>query len=223
MAEEYWYQFEDMLVDWFRARYPDPETRATAITDEIIATAGQTEFETSVGDVQFIKAVRWENATLRRGYDYTVEYPDDLTEPAKVIFNTPVSLNDEIEIDFEIGHSWIDTEYSRRDNEMPRAILTHLTSAEVIAGLGELMEDGLGTYVMSSWVVEVRSTHLRQAKRLASQMFNSGKHLRRELPFRFITAETSDLQEIGFEEEKNAYTWTFQLDVQWELKFADNI
>lgn len=220
MTEEYIYERERGLLDYFRNNLADPETRGTDVTDEShIATAGQTVFtldNTLVKNVA--EEITLDGVTLRKGYDFYVTYGEG-SNATTITLIVAASLSDELLVTYHYGPSMIEREFSRTDVQLPRIVMMFLTGSEEFAGLGDAMEGTKGSYFNASYRFEVRSRYATQARQLASQAFNLGRKLRQESLFRTNITRSYDLQNFDYDRDKEAYVWQFSVDVQWEIMY----
>lgn len=221
MAEEYIYERERDLLDYFRNNLEDPDTpkRGTTFTDIFTATDLQTEFVLTnlfvknVGDTILVGTT-----PKRKGYDYYVEYGEG-KKATKVILFTGVEEDEIVTIEYHHGTSMVEREYSRSDAQLPRVVMMFLNGSEQYAALGDYTEEGLGSYFDGQYVFEIRSKYASQARTLASHAFNLARKLRHANLYRVIIARVSDLQNFDYDREKDAYVWQFTLDIEWDLMF----
>jgi len=220
MTEEYLYQREQDLLDYFRNNITDPDTtRSTEVTETFTATASQTEFTLHNPKVRNVAdTIVAEGTTYRKGYDYTVSYGEG-NQLTTVTFDTGFTLADSVPIVYTYGSSLIEREFSRSDTKLPRIIMITLSGAEDFAGLGDTIEDGTGSYMNMSYRFEVRDKYASRVRILASQAMNLGKKLRHGVLFRTNISRISDYQNLDFDPDKEAYIIQFTLDVQWEVIF----
>lgn len=218
MAEEFVYERERDLLDYFRNNIEDPINRSKTVTKVFTASASQTEFILPDPLVKNVAdTIDKDGSTLRKGTHYTVEYGEGKFNKTKVILNTAAEINDEITIDYTFGSSMLEREFSRTDTTLPRSIMMFLTGSEEFSGLGDEMENSTGSYFNVSFRFEVRDKYASRARRLTSQLFNLARKLRRQNLFRMNIARAYDMENFDYDPEKEAYIWQFSLDVQWDL------
>lgn len=227
MTEEYLYERERDLLDYFRNNQVDPESRGVNTSEDFTATALQTDFyltQTLVKNVaDTINRLRGATTTvLRKGYDYTVSYGEG-KESTKVILKTGATVGDVLTIPYHYGESIIEREYSRTDVQLPRVIMMFLTGSENFAALGDYMDvEGVGTqgsYFNASYRFEIRDKYATRARKVMSQMMNHCKKLRHDNIFRINITRATDVQNFDYDMEKNAYIWQFTLEIEWEIMF----
>jgi len=217
MTEEYIYEREQELLDYFRNNQVDPEDRSKTSTETFTASESQTTFWlTNV----FVKNVRDTitvgGVTKYKGSDYTVTYGEGKNK-TKVVLSTGASLGDAVVIIYDFGKSMIEREFSRTDVLLPRIVMMFLTGSEEFVGLGDAMEDATGSYFNASYRFEIRDKYANRARVIASQLFNWARKLRRQNLFRVNIARAYDLENFDYDREKEAYVWQFSLDIQWDL------
>ena len=156
--------------------------------------------------------------TKRKGYDFSVQYGEG-NNSTTVTLNTGANLNDEVIIDYHYGSSVFEREFSRTDVQLPRVVMMFITGTEVFAGLGDVMEGSKGSYFVASYRFEIRDRYASRARRTMSILFNLARKLRHQNLFRMIVAKPSNVQNFDYDRDKEAYVWTFNLDVQWDLLF----
>lgn len=219
MAEEFFDQREQELLDYFRNNFTDPSARGTDTSDSFTATAGQTIFElTNVLVKNVAETITVEGVTKRKGYDFTVEYGEG-NHVTNVVLNTGAILNDTVIIEYHYGSSAIEREYSRTDVILPRIVMMFMTGGEIYAGLGDAMESSKGSYFVASYRIEIRDRYASRARRSLSTMFNLVRKLRHQNLFRMIISKASNVQNFDYDREKEAYIWQFTLNIQWDLLF----
>jgi len=217
MAEEFIYQRENELLDYFRNNQVDPEARGKDTTETHTATDGQTVFWLNNVFVKNVAdTITVEGVTKRKGTDYLVTYGEGKGK-TKVTLNTGASTGDSVIIGYHYGKSLIEREFSRTDILLPRIVMMFITGSEEFAGLGDAMEDSTGSYFNAVYKYEVRDKYASRARRLASEMFNLARKLRRQNLFRQNIARAYDLENFDYDIEKEAYIWQFKLDIQWDL------
>lgn len=217
MAEEYIYEREQDLLDYFRNNQTDPESRAIVFTDNFVATASQTVFWLSNTFVKNVDdTITVAGVIIRKGYDYSVTYGEG-KKKTKVTLKVGASLSDAIIINYRFGKSLIEREFSRTDVLLPRIVMMFLTGSEEFAGLGDAMENATGSYFNASYRFEIRDKYASRNRIISSQMFNWARKLRRQNLFRMNIARAYDLENFDYDREKEAYIWMFSLDVQWDL------
>ena len=227
MTEEYLYERERDLLDYFRNNLTDPETRGKDTTEVFTATASQTDFyltQTLVKNVaDTITRLRGATTTtLRKGYDYTVTYGEG-KESTKVVLTSASTVGDTITIIYHYGESIMEREYSRTDVMLPRVIMMFLTGSENFASLGDYMDvESVGTqgsYFNASYRFEIRDKYATRARRVVSQLMNLCKKLRHDNIFRINITRAVDAQNFDYDLEKNCYVWQFTLEIEWEIMF----
>jgi len=218
MAEEYIYERERELLDYFRNNLIDPNTdRAVTRTETLTATAGQTVFWlNSVGVKNVADTITVDAVTKRKGYDYSVTYGEGKSK-TKVTLAAGASVGDAVVIEYAFGSSLIEREYSRTDVQLPRVVIMFLTGSEELAGLGDAMEGSTGSYFNAAYRFEVRSRYATQARILMSQAFNLARNLRQQNLFRVNISSAYDVTNFDYDREKEAYIWQFSLDIQWDM------
>jgi len=219
MTEEYIYEREQDVLDYFRNNLEDPSSRSTTVTNEShTGSGGQKIFtldNTSVRNVRDTITVG--GFTKRKGYDYTVQYGEGSNL-------TTITLESgtgaELLITYDYGPSMIEKEFSRSDVKLPRMVFMFLTGSEDPAGLGDELEEGSkGSYFNVSYRVEIRDRYATRARQLASKAFNLGQKMRHANIFRTNGTNSTDLQNFDFDPDKNAYVWQFTFNAQWEIMF----
>ena len=223
MTEEYVYERERDLLDYFRNNLTDPLTginaRGTDITETHTATAGQTVFwlnhtlVKNVADTITVNAV-----TKKKGSGYTVVYGEG-KEPTKVTLTAAANVSELVVIVYHFGSSFVEREYSRSDAKLPRVIMMFLTGSEEHAALGDYVESTKGSYHNASYRFEIRSKYATQARVLTSQAFNLGKKIRHANLFRTNITRVAEMENFDFDQDKDCYIWQFSLDIQWEIMF----
>ena len=219
MAEEYIYQREQDLLDYFRNNITDPESRGSVRTETFTATASQTAFVlASVLVKNVATTITVDAVDKRKGHDFTVSYGEG-KKVTTVTLGTGAGVGEAVVIEYTYGPSMIEREYSRSDAKLPRIIMMFLSGSEEFAGIGDTMLDGKGSYFNGSYVFEIRARYASQARQLASQAFNLGRKMRQDNIFRTYITQVSDLQNFDYDREKDAYIWQFTLDIQWDILF----
>jgi len=221
MTEEYVYERERDLLDYFRNNLTDPssEQRGLDITETHTATAAQTEFVLNNTLVKNVAdTITVDGVTKKKGYDYTVEYGEgkDSTILTLVV---AASASDVVVITYHYGPSFIEREYSRSDAQLPRIIMMFLTGSEEHAALGDYVESTKGSYHNAAYRFEIRSKYANQARVLTSQAFNLCKKIRHANLFRTNITRASEMENFDFDADKDCYIWQFSLDIQWEIMF----
>lgn len=220
MVEEFLYERERDLLDYLRNNLTDPEDRGTTITETFTATAGQTVFILSNSLVKNVAdTITINSVTKRKGYDYTVEYGEGKQNNTVVTLLTGASVGHSVVITYHYGQSIIEREYSRSDTKLPRVVMMFLIGEEEFAALGDVMENGYGSFVNVSFRIEVRDLYASRAREITSQVFNLFRKLRHRNLFRTNITRAGSLQNFDFDNEKECYIWQFTGDVQWELIF----
>ena len=225
MTEEYVYQRERELLDYFRNNLTDPTSpaRSTAATDTFTATAGQTVFTLTNTLVKNVReTITVAGVTKRKGYDFSVTYGEG-SGATTVTLNTGATLSDAVVVTYTYGSSMVEREFSRTDVTLPRVIIMHLTGSEEPAALNDDMGDGTtsgqGSYFNVSFRVEIRDKYANRARTLASQAFNLGQKMRHANLFRTNITNSTDMQNFDYDIEKDAYIWQFTINIQWEIIF----
>jgi hypothetical protein len=219
MTEEYLDDRERELLDYFRNNTTDYISRSTNKVDTFVATSLQTEFtltQTLVKNVRDTLTV--DGVTKYKGEDFTVAYGEGAAATV-VTLNTGAVLSDSVVITYTYGSAIVEREFSRTDTVLPRIVMMFLTGSEEFAGLGDSMEDGVGSYINASYRIEIRDKYASRARRITSICFNLGRKLRHAYLHRIITASVGDLQNFDYDVEKACYIWQFTLDVQWDSIF----
>lgn len=221
MAEEYIYERERDLLDYFRNNATDPDNRSKIVTDEThTMTVGQTEIilnKTLVKNVADLIDVG--GSSKRKGKYYTVEYGEGKAI-TKVNLVAAATGGEVIKITYMFGPSFIEREYSRSDAQIPRVIIAFLTGSEEFAALGDYMESAKGSYFNASYSFEIRDKYATRTRQLASQIFNLGRKLRHANLFRTNITQVTELENLDFDPDKDCYIWRFNLDIQWEIMFT---
>ena len=223
MAEEYIYERERDLLDYFRNNLVDPvSTRFTSATDNFTSgSGGSTQFTltntrvTNVADTITVAGV-----TKRKGKDYTVAYAEPTTGSSILTLNAVSGSGEAVAIGYTYGSAMIEREYARTDTTLPRVVMMFLTGSEEYAGLGDSMESGQGSYFNGSYVFEIRDRYATRARVTASQAFNLARKLRHAGLFRVVITRASNLQTFDYDMEKEAYVWQFTMDIQWDSLFV---
>jgi len=219
MAEEFFDQREQELLDYFRNNFVDPALRGTDVTETFTATAAQTSFlltNTLVKNVA--EEITVAGVTKRKGYDFDVSYGEG-NNTTTVTLKVGAVLNDAVVITYHYGSSTIEREFSRTDVILPRVVMMFMSGGEVLAALGDTMEGGKGSYFVAAYRMEIRDRYASRARRSLSTMFNLVRKLRHKNLFRMIVARASNVQNFDYDREKEAYVWQFTLNVQWDLLF----
>lgn len=225
-TEEYIYERERELLDYFRNQTTDPIATARSSitkTDTFTATASQTVFilkNTRVKNVR--ETITVDSVTKRKGYDYFITYGAG-NKVTTITLNTGASVDDEVIIIYDFGPSMIEREFSRSDAKLPRIVIMFLTGSEEPAALNDDMGDGVtsgqGSYFNASFRIEIRDKYANRAREIASKAFNLGQKMRHANLFRTNITNSTDLQNFDFDIEKDAYIWQFTFNVQWEIIF----
>lgn len=221
MAEEYIYEREREMLDYFRNNITDPSSRGTNVVNEaFVATAGQTVFTLANTLVKNVADTITVNAVTKyKGYDYSVSYGEGNNTTSVTLF-VASTVGDAVTISYHYGEAMIEREFSRTDVILPRIVLMQLTASEEYAGLGDQLEDGKGSYTNAAYRFEIRSQYATQARILASQVFNQCKKMRHANLFRVIVTTPTDLQNFDFDPEKDCYIWQLTLNIQWDSLFT---
>jgi len=222
MTEEYIYERERELLDYFRNNLADPTTsRFTSTTDNFTSGSGSTNFvltNTLVKNVSDTITVA--SVTKRKGSDFTVSYGEG-SKTSSITLTTAAGSGEAVAIGYTYGSAMVEREYARTDTTLPRIVMMFLTGSEEFAGLGDAMEDGKGSYFNASYIFEIRDRYATRARELASKAFNLGRKLRHANLHRVIITESSDMQTFDYDREKEAYIWQFTLDITWDSIFDD--
>lgn len=220
MTEEYFADRERDLLDYLRNEFTDPENRITTITKTFTATNGQSTFVFPMTRIKNVAdTLDIDGTEYRKGYHYTVQYGEGDRETTILTLNSNVPVltaGQVVTVDFASGPSAIEREFSRADVKLPRVVLKFLTMTEEPAGLGDQIEDGLGSYMNVSYRIEVRDSYATRARQLTSELFNICRRLRHRNLFRTNLSGVGDVQNFDYDNEKEAYVWQFTLDLQWE-------
>jgi len=217
MAEEYIYEREQDLLDYFRNNQVDPEDRNKSIQETHTATASQTVFWLKQPFVKNVReTITVAGVTKRKGYDYTVTYGEG-KEKTKVTLSTGATVSDAVVITYNFGKSLIEREFSRTDVLLPRIVMMFITGSEEFVGLGDAMESATGSYFNAAYRFEIRDKYASRARIIASQMYNWARKLRRDNLFRVNIAQAYDLENFDYDREKESYVWQFSLDIQWDM------
>jgi hypothetical protein len=228
MTEEYIYERERDLLDYFRNHLVDPINRGIVVTEPFTATALQTDFYLAqpliknVADtISYVRGIT--TTTLRKGYDYKVIYGEGKIERTKIVLTTGLQAGDILSITYLYGPSLIEREFSRSDTQLPRVVLMFLTGSEGLAALGDYMDvEGVGTqgsYFDAAYRFEIRDQYATRARKLASEVANLCKKMRHANIFRVNITRVSDMQNFDYDMEKAAYIWQLTLEIQWEVMF----
>jgi len=219
MTEEYIYQRERDLLDYFRNNLTDPESRGVNTTDTFTATAIQTIFTLKNNLVKNVADTITVNAVTKyKGSDYTVTYGEG-KKPTTVTLTSTATVGWTVVIGYHYGESMIEREYSRTDVKLPRIVIMFLTGSEGFAALGDYVESTLGSYFNVSYRIEIRSKYATQARELSSQAFNLCKKMRHASLFRTNVTRPSALMNFDYDREKESYVWQFTVDIQYEIMF----
>lgn len=218
--EEYIDERERDLLDYIRNNISDPENRSVFVENEsFTASEGQ---DTFILEHNFAKNVADKilvnDVAIRKGYNYRVEYGQG-SDVTKVILSSGLSAGDELKISYNYGSSLVEREYSRTDVKLPRIVVIFLMGDEEIAGLGDHLEYGKGSYFNVAYRIEIRDKYANRARRLASQAFNIFRKMRHDNLFRVNITMASGMQNFDYDRDKEAYIWQFTADLQWELRF----
>jgi len=217
MTEEYIYERERNLLDYFRNNITDPTSRGTTTTYVTTGTGGQRVFTfpntyvKNVADTITVSA-----STKRKGANYTVAYG---TGSASSTISFTANTGTGVSIAYHYGTSMIEREFSRSDAKLPRIVIMFLTGSEELAGLGDSMESTRGSYFNASYRIEIRSKYADQARELSSQAFNLARKMRRAGLYRTLLTTATDMQNFDFDPDKDCYIWQFTLNVQWEITY----
>jgi len=222
MVEEYIYERERDLLDYLRNNLDDPSTRGTDVVDEsFVATASQIDFvlaNTLVKNVA--ETITVDGVTKRKGYDFTVAYGEG-TSTTTVTLLTGATVDDIVLISYHYGPSMTEREFSRSDVVLPRVIMHFVIGEEEFAALGDLMEEGKGSYINVSFRLEIRDRYANRARIVASKAFNLFRKLRQKSLFRTNITRAGGLQNFDYDPDKEAYIWQFTGDIQWEILYSD--
>jgi hypothetical protein len=219
MTEEYIYQRERELLDYFRNNITDPEDRGIDTTDTFTATALQTVFTLKNNLVKNVAdTITVNSVTKYKGSDYTVTYGEG-KKPTIVTLKTAATLGWAVVIGYHYGESMIEREYSRTDVKLPRIVIMFLTGSEAFAALGDYVESTLGSYFNVSYRLEIRSKYATQARQLASEAFNLCRKMRHSGLYRTNITRPNAMMNFDYDREKEAYIWQFTVDIQWEIMF----
>lgn len=220
MTEEFIYEREQELLDYFRNNFTDPSARSTEQTDTFTATSSQTEFELTVTDVKNVReTITVDSVTKYKGSDFTVAYGEG-TEATTLILKTGATVDDEVVIVYDYGPSVLEREFSRTDTVLPRVIMMFLTGSEEFAGLGDTMEDGTGSYFNASYRFIIRDRYATRCRQLTSQLFNLARRHRHAHLYKVIISSASDLQNFDYDIEKECYIQQFTLNITWDSIFV---
>jgi hypothetical protein len=221
MVEEFIYEREEELIDYFRNNLTDPDTRGTDVVDEsFTATASQTVFTLANTEVKNVAdTITVEGVTKRKGRDYVVSYGQGVANTT-VTLKVGATVDDEILISYHYGDSMISREFAKDNTTTPRVIMMFLTGSEEFAGLGDALEDGTGSYFNATYRFEIRARYPGKARRIASQVFNLGKKARHANLHRLLITQSRDLGNFGYDRDKEVYIWQFSLDLQWDMIFV---
>ena len=221
MTEEFIYERERDLLDYLRNNTVDPysPTRSTAVTETFTATAGQTVFPLTNVLVKNVRDTITVNAvTKRKGYDYYVTYGEG-NATTSVTLLTGALVGQAVVITYTYGSSIIEREFSRTDAKLPRIVMKFMDGSEDYAGLGDTLEDGLGSYFNVTYLFEIRAENVKQARELTSKLFNLCRKHRHACLFRNNASRAYDMQNFDFDPDKSCYIWMFAMDLQWEIIF----
>jgi hypothetical protein len=223
MTEEFIFERERDMLDYFRNNLADPENRALTATETFITAAGQTEIWLSQTLVKNVRdTITYNTSTLSKGYHFTVEYGEG-KDRTKIILKTPALNNDIVTITYSYGQSIIEREFSRSDVQLPRVVCMFLTGNENFAALGDYMDvEGVGqqgSYFDAVYRFEIRDRYATRARRIASEVFNLCKKMRHANLFRVNITRGTDMQNFDYDMEKAAYVWQLSLEIQWEVMF----
>jgi hypothetical protein len=220
MSEEFLDARERDLLDYVRNNITDPEDRGIDVTESHIATASQTVFTLknvlvkNVADTILLDAV-----TLRKGYDYYVTYGEGKNTTIITLL-VAATVGQVLQVVYHFGESLVEREFSRSDVKLPRIVMMFLTASEEYAALGDVMEEGTGTYIYASYRFEIRDKYASRARNIASKVFNLPLKMRHATIFRTLITTSRDLQNFDYDYEKEAYVWQFTFNIQWEELFA---
>lgn len=219
MSEEFIDERERDLLDYLRNNATDPESRGTDITETFTTTEGQTTFTLANTLVKNVAdSITLDSSTLHKGYNFTVSYGEG-HENTVVTLLSPATAGQSLSITYHYGSSMIEREFSRTDVLLPRVVMKFLLGDEDYSGLGDIMEEGLGSYINVSFRLEIRDVYANRARQTASQIFNLFRKLRHANLFRTNITRAGSLQNFDFDPDKNCYVWQFTADVQWEVLF----
>jgi len=219
MTEEYIYQRERDLLDYFRNNLTDPEARGTDTTDTFTATALQTKFTLKNNFVKNVAdTITVNSVTKYKGSDYYVTYGEG-KNVTTVTLSTAASVGNSVVIGYHYGESFVEREFSRTDVKLPRIIIMFLSGSEGFAALGDYVESTLGSYFNVSYRIEIRSKYASQARQLSSEAFNLCKKMRHSNLYRTNITRPNALMNFDYDREKECYIWMFNIDIQWEIMF----
>lgn len=220
MTEEFIFEREEELIDYFRNTQIDPLTRGTDVVDEShVATAGQTIFTLSNNEIKNVAdIITVEGVSKRKGRDFVVAYGQGSSNTT-VTLKVGANLDDEVLISYHYGESIVSREYAKDNSTVPRIIMMFLTGSEEFAGMGDELEDGTGSYFNATYKFEIRAKTPRQARVIVSQVFNIGKKARHAGLYRLLITKARDIGNFGYDNDKEAYIWQFSLDVQYDMIF----
>jgi len=223
MTQEYIETRENEFFDFLNTYGPaDPSTRGTEATESFTATAGQTVFNLASTTVKYVRGITNDGVFLRRGYDYKVDYPGlinpSLTTP-RITLTTGAVINKVVAIKYHQGDNWFDMEYSRDSDIMPRVVMMFLTASQEYAGLGDLGQDGNAQFINATYQFEIRSLSAEQAKYITNRLFDMCNQVRQAILYKTNACIATDMTQINFDPDTNAYTWQFTVYIQWEVGF----
>ena len=217
MVEEYIYERERDMLDYFRNNLIDPVTRGTDSTYVEVGAYDQKVFtlpNTLVKNVSDTITIAGP-IILRKGYDYTVQYGEGSNSTTVTLNNVP---NSQVIIPYHYGPSMIEREFSRTDAQLPRIIIIFLTGSEEPANIGDTGESGgKSSWFNASYRIEIRSKYATQARELASKAFNLMQKMRQAVLFRTFFTNATDMQNFDYDPEKDCYIWQFTANITWEI------
>ncbi len=221
MTEEYIFDRERELLDYFRNNLEDYEDRGHTITE--VHTIYMDDQETITLQHNFVKnvadTITINTTTYKKGKHYSVDYGVGTKETIITFIDLTIKKNDIVTIIYYYGQALVEREFSRTDVTLPRIVMMFLLGTEEFVGLGEIMEDGIGSDFNASYRIEIRDKYADRARELFAKTFNLARKLRRAGLFRLIIASASDVQNFDYDPEKECYIWQFTLNVIWELPF----
>lgn len=225
MTEEYIYERERDMLDYFRNNLSDPENRGTTVTETFTVPllTTQTDFYLAQTLVKNVADNILVNAVPKyKGYDFVVEYGEG-KEVTKIVLKTAATAGQVVSITYSYGPSLIEREFSRSDTQLPRVVVMFLTGTEDFAALGDYMDvEGVGqqgSYFNAVYRFEIRDRYATRARKMASEVANLCKKIRHANLFRVNITRATDMQNFDYDMEKAAYVWQLSLEIQWEVMF----
>lgn len=222
MTEEFIYERERELLDYFRNNTDDPEERGIDVTEEehIISEDDQESITLNHNLVKNVAdTIEINGLNYKKGKYYKVEYGIGNAETKIIFKNLTIENEDVVKVTYHYGQSLVEREFSRTDVTLPRVVMKFLLGTEEFSGLGEIMEDGIGSDFNATYRFEIRDKYADRAREIVAKTFNLARKLRHANLYKLIISSATDLQNFDYDPEKECYIWQFSLNVIWAIPF----